>query len=76
MSDKLTQIIQANELKVLHYCNKLEEVNAKMKFTHEHKFLHEFEHLKTQKEVLVEVLYDYKKAIFDLREMVDGWNNM
>jgi inorganic pyrophosphatase len=75
MSDRLTQIIEAQELKVLHYCNKLEELNAKMKFTHEHKFFHEFEHLKTQKEVLVEVLYDYKKAVSDLRDMVNAWND-
>ena len=75
MEEKLQKIIETHELNIVKYTQERDERNAKMQFLKEHKFEKEYEHLLTQKMATSDMFYDYRKAIEDLREMLNAWNS-
>ncbi len=75
MEDKLKEIIEAHEEKLIKYTQERDARQAKMQFMSEHKFDQEFNHLKTQREAVSDIFYDYRKCIEDLRELLNAWNS-
>lgn len=75
MEEKLNQIITAHENNLLKYTQERDSRLEKMKFMVEHKFDHEYEHLKTQKDAVSDMFYDYRMAIEELRELLNAWNS-
>lgn len=41
----------------------------------EHKFENELQYLRTQKEAISDIFYDYRKSIDDMREILNAWNS-
>jgi hypothetical protein len=75
MEDKLKEIIEAHELNLVKYTQERDARNAKMEFMREHKFENELQHLRTQKDAITDIFYDYRKAIEDLRELLNAWQS-
>ena len=75
MEKILLNLIEKHELNLIKYIIQQDARIAKMEFLNEHKFMHELEHLRTQKDAVSDILYDYRKAIEDLRKMFNDWNS-
>ena len=75
MEEKLKEIIEAHEANLANYTNERDARQAKMQFMSEHKFEQELQHLRTQKDAVSDMFYDYRKAIEDLREMLNAWKS-
>lgn len=75
MEERLKEIIEAHEANLAKYTNERDARQAKMQFMSEHKFEQELQHLRTQKDAVSDMFYDYRKAIEDLREMLNAWNS-
>jgi hypothetical protein len=75
MEEKLNEIIKAHENNLLKYTQERDTRLAKMQFMSEHKFEHESQHLRTQKDAVSDMFFDYRKAIEDLRELLNAWNS-
>lgn len=75
MEEKLKQIIEEHENNLLIYTQERDARLAKMQFMREHKFEQELQHLQTQKDAVSDMFFDYRKAIEDLREMLNAWNS-
>ena len=75
MEEKLKEIIEAHENNLVKYTQERDARIAKMQFMSEHKFMQELEHLRTQKDAVSDMFYDYQKAIEDLRKMLNDWNS-
>lgn len=75
MEEKLNEIITKHEKNLIKYTQERDSRQEKMKFMFEHKFEHELAHLRTQKEAVSDMFYDYRKAIEDLRELLNAWNS-
>ena len=75
MEEILQKLIEEHENKLVKYTRERDERQAKMIFMSEHKFMQELEHLRTQKDAVSDIFYDYRKAIEDLRKILDAWNS-
>ena len=75
MEEKLKEIIEAHEANLVKYTQERDARQAKMQFMSEHKFEQELQHLRTQKDAVSDMFYDFRKAIEDLREMLNAWNS-
>lgn len=75
MEDKLKEIIEAHEEKLIKYTQERDAIQAKMLFMSEHKFEQEFLHLRTQRDAVSDMFYDYRKCIEDLRELLNSLNS-
>ena len=75
MEEKLNEIITKHEKNLVKYTQERDSQQEKMKFMSEHKFENELAHLRTQKEAVSDIFYDYRKAIEDLRELLNAWNS-
>ena len=75
MEEKLKEIIEAHENNLLKYTQERDARLSKMQFMSEHKFEQELQHLRTQKDAVSDMFFDYRKAIEDLREMLNAWNS-
>jgi hypothetical protein len=75
MEKKLNEIISEHEKNLVKYTQERDSRQEKMRFMSEHKFEHELQHLITQKEAVSDMFYDYRKAIEDLRELLNAWNS-
>ncbi len=74
MEEKLNEIIEAHENNLLKYTQERDARQAKMHFMIEHKFEQELQHLRTQKDAVSDMFYDYRTAIEDLRKLLNDWN--
>ena len=72
--ENLKEIIEAHENNLVKYTQERDARLAKMKFMSDHKFENELQHLRTQKDAVSDMFYDYRKAIEDLREMLNNWD--
>ena len=75
MEEKLNKIIETHELNLVKYTQERDARNAKMQFLRDHNFEKEYEHLLTQKMATIDIFYDYRNAIDELRKMLDAWNS-
>lgn len=75
MEEILQKLIEEHELNLNKYAIECSTRIAKMQFLNEHKFMHELEHLQTQKDAVSDIFYDYRKAIEDLRKILNDWNS-
>lgn len=75
MEEILQKLIEEHELNLNKYTTERDTRIAKMQFLNEHKFMHELEHLRTQKDAVSDIFYDYRKAIEDLRKILNDWNS-
>jgi Spy/CpxP family protein refolding chaperone len=75
MEEKLKKIIEEHEILLEKYNQERGERIAKMNFLNEHKFFHELQHLRTQKDAINDIFYDYRNAIEELRKMLNDWNS-
>jgi len=75
MEEKLKEIIEAHEMHLLKYTQERDARNAKIGFMIDHSFKHEAQFLQEQKDAVTDMFYDYRKAIEDLREMLNAWNS-
>jgi hypothetical protein len=75
MDEKLNEIIKEHEKNLVKYTQERDLLQGKMRFMAEHKFEHELANLRTQKEAVSDMFYDYRKAIEDLRKLLNAWNS-
>ena len=75
MEEKLNEIITEHEKNLVKYTQERDYLQKKMIFMLEHKFENELAHLRTQQEAVSDMFYDYRKAIEDLRELLNAWNS-
>ena len=75
MEEKLNEILEKAELKLIEFDRILDEINHKMKFLREHGFNKELEWLRHQKLSMFDVLEDYKDTVRNIRDMLNAWNS-
>jgi len=75
MEEKLNEIISKHEQNLVTYIEYKNSRNEKMRFLSEHKFDHEVEFLRVQKEAVSDILYDYQNIIESLRELLNAWES-
>jgi len=75
MEEKLKEIILEHENNLEKYTQERNSRNEKIMFMSEHKFEHELNHLKTQKEATTDIFYDYQSVITELKELLNAWNS-
>ncbi len=75
MEERLNEIIEANELALINYQQEVDELRERIQFMREHKFEQEAQYLITQKDAKMDLFLDYRKAIEDLRKMLNDWQS-
>jgi hypothetical protein len=75
MEEKLNEIISKHEQNLAMYIEYRNSRNEKMRFLSDHKFDHEVEFLRVQKEAVSDILYDYQNIIESLRELLNAWES-
>ena len=69
------KLIEEHENNLVKYTQERDERQAKMIFMREHKFEEELRVLITKKDAVSDIFYDYRKAIEDLRKILNDWNS-
>lgn len=75
METRLTEIIEHHEMELLRYKAEIDSINAKTAFMSEHKFQHELVYLQNKKSAMLDIFFDYKKIIEDLRDVLNALNS-
>ena len=75
MEEILEKLIEEHELNMIRYKQEKEERQYKMIFCNEHKLENELLFLRNQQNAINDIYYDYKKAIEDLRKILNDWNS-
>ena len=75
MEDKLNEILEKAELKLIEYDKSRVEINHKMTFLLEHVFNKELEWLRHKKDSMINVFEDYKDTVRDIRDVLNQWQS-
>lgn len=75
MEEKLKQIIEEHEKLVSEYQIQNDIRFEKMRFLQEHHFEHELAHERLVRQSALSILLDYRKAIEELRALLNAWNS-
>lgn len=73
MEEKLNELLEKAELKLLEYDRERVEINHKMTFLKEHGFNKELEWLHHKKNAMSDLFYDYRTTVKDIRELLNKW---
>lgn len=75
MEEKLNEILEENEIKLISYEKELAEIKHKLKFLEEHNFMHEYNWLQAQQLEIVGIFHDYERGMKEIRELLNKWNS-
>lgn len=75
MEEKLNELLEKAELKLIEYDRTRVEINHKMTFLREHGFNKELEWLRHQKDSMIDVFEDYKNTVRNIRDMLNKWQS-
>ena len=75
MEEKLNELLEKAELKIIEYDKERVEINHKMSFLREHGFNKELEWLSHRKDSMIDVFEDYKDTVKSIREMLNAWQS-
>ncbi len=75
MEEKLNELLEKAELKLIEYDRISVEINYKMTFLHEHGFSKELEWLRHQKDSMIDVFENYKDTVRNIRDMLNKWQS-
>jgi hypothetical protein len=75
MEEKLNELLEKAELKLIKYDRERVEINHKMSFLQEHGFNKEYDWLRHRKDSMIDVLGDYKDTVRNIREMLNAWQS-
>ena len=75
MEEKLNELLEKAELKLIKYDRERVEINHKMSFLQEHGFNKELEWLRHRKHSMIDVLEDYKDTVRNIREILNAWQS-
>ena len=75
MEEKLNELLEKAELKLIEYDRTRVEINYKIRFLREHGFNKELEWLIHQKDSMIDVLDDYKDTVINIRDMLNKWQS-
>jgi hypothetical protein len=82
MEEKLNELLEKAELKLIEYDRTRIEISHKMTFLREHGFNKESEWLRHQKDSMfwsiikmIDVFEDYKDTVRNIRDMLNKWQS-
>ena len=75
MEEKLNELLEKAELKLIEYDRTRVEINYKMTFLREHGFNKELEWLRHQKDSMIDIFEDYKDTVRNIRDMLNKWQS-
>ena len=75
MEEKLNELLEKAELKLIEYDRVRIEINHKMTFFQEHGFNKELEWLRHQKNSMIDIFEDYKDTVRNIRDMLNKWQS-
>lgn len=73
MEEKLNEILEKAELRIVQYEKEREELSHKIRFLKEHGFEKEKEWLLNKKNAMNDVFFDYRDSVEKIRELLNKW---
>lgn len=73
MEEKLNELLEKAELKLIAYDRERVEINHKMSFLKEHGFNKELDWLQHKKNAMSDLFYDYRETVQNIRDLLNEW---
>ena len=75
MEEKLNEILEQAEIKLISYEKDVQLLNSEIEFLMKHKFYKELDHVKTSRNSKVELFEDYRETVRKTRDLLNKWNS-
>jgi hypothetical protein len=75
MEEKLNELLEIAEIKIIRYEKEIEELKHKLRFLRNHSFNKEAEYVELKLDSITLIFYDYRDSVVDIRNLLKTWQS-